>query len=422
MNKHSLSRSLVLLGSLALTGSCQALFGGYSQGNPDNCVATPTLCRTPDEICNSETRECEAALQIDALIPSAAPYGEEVKVTLKGKNFVPNLTITVDGKPAASVTFISSSEVSAIFPASSGSKKPVPVELVSPSSQRLNRDGLFHYFPWPTFAQPVSYPCNSSPKLIRAGDFNQDGLLDLAVTGDNFAPVQIFLTQTDGTLVQAANTPIATRAFGLAVGDINGDGKLDIAASQTGPQAIVQVALGNGDGSFTLAGSVNTNATVGAMVLVDASNDRKADIALIDGTNLAVFRSLGTGMFAAPVLLAHSLQAFDVGATMTAGDLNGDGLLDLVPLNGRESRFPIYLNRGDGSFSEGNTVVDSNIVAGPVVADFNHDGRLDLAMLVKTKQLIAGFIGDGAGGFTRAFVGPTVTSADSIGIADVNGV
>jgi hypothetical protein len=160
---------------------------------------------------------------------------------------------------------------------------------------------------------------------------------------------------------------------------------------------------------------------VGAVVLLDANGDRKDDLAVMDGGNLAVFRSLGNGMFAAPFLLAHSLQAFDSGSSMTAGDLNGDGLADLVPLNGRESRILIYLNRGDGTFSEGNTAVNSDVGSSPALADFNRDGRLDLAMLIKPKQLISSFNGDGMGGFTRSYTAATVTTADSIGIADLNG-
>ena len=222
MKRSSTAHGLLLLGSLCGNASCEALFGGLATRNPDSCVATPTLCKTPDEICNTETRECEPALRIDAVTPAAAPFGQSVPVTLTGKNFVANMTLSFADKPAMMLNLVSESQLSAMAPAGSGSKATVMLDLLSPSSQRLKVSGLFHYFPWPSFDTPLQTSLPSSFRTIRSGDFNQDGRTDLAITGDNAAPVSIYYGQANGTLLAGPTVAFSSRPFGIALGDVNG--------------------------------------------------------------------------------------------------------------------------------------------------------------------------------------------------------
>lgn len=219
MNRISYARILVATSALLSLASCDALFGGLAKGNPESCVATPSICNADTEICNAVTRECEPALRIDSISPSAAPYDTAVSVTLTGKNFVPDMQFLIDGKPATSVVFQSDTSLTATVPASSGNKALVPGELITPTMQRLRREGLFHYFPWPQFSIPSNQPLSGFIKTVRSGDVNGDGRPDIVVAADNSAGVAIFMGQSDGTLAASAPAVFSSRPFFVAIGD-----------------------------------------------------------------------------------------------------------------------------------------------------------------------------------------------------------
>lgn len=219
MHHGTFVRLLLLSFTLFSSVSCDSLFGGLAKGNPESCVVTPSICNPDTEVCNTATRDCEPALRVESITPSAAPFDTEVNVTVTGKNFVPNMQLFVDGQPATSLVLQSDTQLNALFPASSRTKAPVPIELVTPTTQRLRVDGMFHYFPWPQFAQPVNQPFDGYQKFIRSGDFNGDGRPDLAVAADFTSGIGIFLTQADGTLVQAPSAVFSSRPFFVAVGD-----------------------------------------------------------------------------------------------------------------------------------------------------------------------------------------------------------
>lgn len=412
---------LLLLGSLCGNASCEALFGGLATGNPESCVATPALCKTPDEVCNTETRVCEPALRIDSVTPAAAPFGQSVPVTLSGKNFVANMTLSFAGKPATMLNLDSESQLLAMAPAGSGSKATVMLDLLSPSSQRLTVSGLFHYFPWPSFDTVVQTNLPISFKIIRSGDFNQDGRPDLAISGDNAVPVSLYYGQAGGTLLAGPSVAFSSRPYGLALGDVNGDGLVDMVVSETGPKPFMEIALGKADGTFMPIGTIQTVSTVGAITILDATADRKADIVIGDGPNVVVYPSLGNGTFAAPINTRHTFQSMDAGTSVAVGDFNGDGLIDLVLCTAKDSRFPVFQNNGNGTFTQTKSYAYSKNPTQPMVGDFNQDGRLDLAMAVKGAGEILLYIGDGSGGFTQGATLSTFSNSDTMGIADMNG-
>src|SRR2546422_3097341 len=120
--------------------------------------------------------------------------------------------------------------------------------------------GLFFSstFPSPALGQTVSFIARrdfvvgNNPVSVAVGDFNGDGVPDLAVANAGSATVSVLLGNGDGTFRAALTVGVGTNPFSVAVGDFNGDGVPDLAVANYGSNT-VSVLLGNGDGTFQAA-------------------------------------------------------------------------------------------------------------------------------------------------------------------------
>jgi uncharacterized protein (DUF2141 family) len=195
------------------------------------------------------------------------------------------------------------------------------------------------------FTESSSPAAGEGPVSLAVGDFNGDGKLDLAVAdwGSNFyggtsnGTVTILLGQGDGTFVPASSSPtVGLIPVSVVTGDFNGDGKLDLAVyNWIGGD--VSILLGNGDGTFTATQSP----TIGPQ----------------PGLPVGDFNE------------------------MVVGDFNGDGKLDLAVANNADDTITILLGKGDGTFTATASPPATGVGPGGVaVGDFNGDGKLDLAV------------------------------------------
>jgi hypothetical protein len=241
---------------------------------------------------------------------------------------------------------------------------------------------------------PNSPSTGSMPNAMVVGDFNGDGNLDLAVVGDGF--VTILLGNGKGGFEFAPNSPITDYSAGaVAVGDFNGDGKLDLVMS--GPGNSVSVWLGNGDGTFTPAANspVNLVNNPGSIAVGDFNGDGKPDLAVTSqSSTVSILLGNGDGTFRAapnsPVALASASNLVAV------GDFRGIGTLDLVTLNIQEplttlNGISILLGNGDGSFSPAVNIpvpyAFSVVEGGFAVGDFNKDGKPDLGVAFNVESI-----------------------------------
>jgi len=208
-------------------------------------------------------------------------------------------------------------------------------------------NGAFNQAPLP----PTGYV--NTAYMPAVGDFNGDGNLDLAVTGAGVTGPQdneltVLLGNGDGTFTAANNSTFATGAGpqAIAVADLNGDGKLDlIIANSQG--ASLTILLGNGDGTFTPA--AGSPITVGnapyAVAVADLNGDGKLDLAIAnngDGT-VSVLLGNGDGTFA-----SASGSPFPVGtgpSSIAVGDFNGSGRLGLAVTNWQGNTLSILVQQ-----------------------------------------------------------------------------
>jgi len=264
-----------------------------------------------------------------------------------------------------------------------------------------------------------------SPTSLAVGDFNGDGIPDLAVS--EFG-VDILLGNGDGTFKARVLAPgfLPYIEF-FAVGDFNGDGKLDLAVAYcndtfpTTQPGAVEILLGNGDGTFNLAGAnPATGNTPTAIAAGDFNGDGNLDLAISNGSNntVTILLGNGNGTFTA----AASPATGNSPSSLVVGDFNGDGKPDLAVTNATDNTVTILLGNGDGTFKTAASPVTGNRPSAIAAGDFNGKGKVDLAVANATGNTITILLGNGDGTFTAA-TGPAIAGPifSPIAVADFNG-
>ena len=269
-------------------------------------------------------------------------------------------------------------------------------------------------------AAPGSVTTGAQPVGIASGDFNRDGTIDLAVTNSGSNSVTVLLGNGDGTFTAAAASP-ATGASpaGVVAGDFNGDGIPDLAVTNSGSNSVT-VLLGNGDGTFTAApSSPSTGAVPAALATADFNGDGRADLAVTNSGSNSVTVLLGNGDGTFTAASANPATGASP-ASIAAADFNADGKADLAIANSGSGSITVLLGNGDGTFaaaaSPAMAAASTSIAAG----DFNGDGKADFAAANPAAGTVTVFTGNGDGTFTQAAV-LTAAGAASLAVADLNG-
>jgi Bacterial Ig-like domain (group 3)/Chitobiase/beta-hexosaminidase C-terminal domain/FG-GAP-like repeat/Fn3 associated/FG-GAP repeat len=279
-----------------------------------------------------------------------------------------------------------------------------------------------------TFRLGSSQNVGASPDYLAVGDFNGDGIPDMAVANAGDSTVSIFLGKGDGTFVPKPTLNVGNGPVCIAVADFNGDGIADLAVANN-PDQTVTLLLGNGDGTFITKSTTSLPNPPNFLVTADFNGDGIPDLAVANSQGLAdmpstgyvtILLGMGDGTFTTP----STIETGAFANSLAQGDFNGDGIPDLAVSDSAPSGIQILLGKGDGSFTKGAAVSGGDVSV--AVGDFNGDGIPDLATEgVRGPAPVVVSFGKGDGTFPTAFLipyGSLVPSLpDWIATGDFNG-
>ena len=254
---------------------------------------------------------------------------------------------------------------------------------------------------------------DDGPENVVAADFNNDGILDLAVV-DNFdSVVNVFIGNGDGTFQDFVSYGIDDAGDDISVGDFDGDGKLDIVVTAFNS---VDLLRGNGDGTFQKEDTIFDGVNPVGLAVADLNHDGKLDVVIADigSDQIQVLIGNGDGTFKPPVSYPNGQGPFFI----AVGDYNGDGFPDLAVADINGGLLSVYINNGDGTFK---SAVDYNVGSSPdyvLAADFNKDGKLDLAVANFDDATISVLIGKGDGTFQNAVAYDSGDGPNDLAIMD----
>ncbi len=269
-----------------------------------------------------------------------------------------------------------------------------------------------------TFMAKTEYTTGALPGAVAIGDLNGDGKADMATSNQNGNSVSVFLNNGNGTFATKVDYTTGNTPESVAIGDLNGDGKPDI-VSANGLGNSVSVLFNKGNGTFRAKTDYTTGTFPYSVAIGDLNGDGKADIATanINGDSASVLLNNGDGTFADKVDYTTGTGPIII----AIADVNGDGKADMATANQTNTSVSVFLNNGNGTFA---AKVDYTTGASPdsvAFGDLNGDGKADMAVANENSTSVSVFLNNGNGTFAAKVDYATGSNPTSVAITDFNG-
>lgn len=266
-----------------------------------------------------------------------------------------------------------------------------------------NGDGTFDDSGVP---YPIGMSDISAPSAIAVGDFDGDEKIDIVVTDEGASKVSVLLNLGSRMFGPPKITDTGSTPEAVVVGDFDRNGKADVATADL-LGGSVTVLYGVGDGTFTNPQVILVGDGPMGLAGGDVDGDGMIDVLVVanseggeDGTGtVSVLKRLEGGVF--EVQPEISSDTFDVPFGIALADLNGDSKLDIVAVNNEGDSVSVLLGNADLTFQPA-TLVPLNVGTMPeavVAADFNGDGKMDIATSDSFDDKVSVLIGIGNGTF-----------------------
>jgi hypothetical protein len=277
----------------------------------------------------------------------------------------------------------------------------------------------------PTFAPAVTYATGTSYVYsLAVADLNGDTKPDVVTVNGGSDKVGVFLGTASGSL-----QPVVTYATGLNSGpsdvqivDVNRDGIVDLLTANSSTSTL-GVLLGNGNGTFqavtTYPSQVSSNPV--GLAVADLNGDGNPDVALLNWLNpfASVLLGNGNGTFQAAVHYSIPTGGRRGDASDIAiGDVNGDGLPDLLTTHFHTSTLGVLLGNGNGTFQAATVLIGaSSLPSAVVLADVNGDSRLDVLLANSGNATVGVGLAPSTGALSAITTYPAATGSSPQGLA-----
>ncbi|CAF0913691.1 unnamed protein product [Adineta steineri] len=260
----------------------------------------------------------------------------------------------------------------------------------------------------------------SFPTSVAVVDLNNDNELDIIVANSATENVGILYGYGNGsfTNLNMYSTGVGSIPQAVTIGDFNNDKKLDIAIVDSGTNRVLTL-LKYDTGSFRFQStfSTGTDSAPSAVAVADLNNDGWLDFVSANSDNVGIFLGLSNDIFSNQTTYSTGIKSLTIAVTIA--DLNNDSYLDIVVSNLHTDNVGIFLGYGNGTFTN-QTTFDTGYHSGPiavVVADFNNDSRLDIAVALQFSGGMGVFLGHGNGTFSSVVIYLIDSNAGSSSIA-----
>ncbi|MEM7393520.1 MAG: FG-GAP-like repeat-containing protein, partial [Verrucomicrobiota bacterium] len=252
---------------------------------------------------------------------------------------------------------------------------------------------------------------NQAGRVVNFGDLNGDGTPDVLAAGTG--PLQVWGNDGTGSFSSIVQPGGSGPRNGAALGDLDGDGDLDVISARAGPSL---VRLNDGSGVFLNSGQslgLDLNQDV---ALADLDQDGDLDALTANGSGSSqVYINLGAAVFIEGDVVANT-QA----GAVALGDLNGDGAADAFFANGSLRPNTIWLNNGDGTFTDSGQMLGGSASLDVALGDVDGDGDLD-AWVANDGDSDRLWLNDGTGAMTDSGIDAGSANTRGVALGDLDG-
>lgn len=376
---------------------------------------------------------------IISFTPSAAKPGDVVTITGTNFNTTAVSNVVFFGAMRATVSTASATSITVTVPVGA-IYGPITVlntatSLIAYSTQHFNPI----YSPAKTgitsadFAAKQDVTTSAAPRWVAVGDIDGDGKTDIVVAYQASNTISVFRnTSTVNTVSFAAGVDFATAASPafVAVGDINGDGKLDIAVPNTNDASVSLLRNTSTSGNINFAAKVDVAVGTAPRFIAfgDIDNDGKIDLAVANSSSSSVSilrNTSSTNTISMATKVDFTTPSFPV--SVAIGDLDNDGKIDMVTANQFGENISVFKNTSTSGAISFNTNIDYSSSTGPIgvsIADLNGDNKNDIAIAVLNSNMVSVFRNTSTSNiisFATRVNFTSGTSPASISIADFDG-